>query len=128
MDNGVAFGITMVVGLTAFVALIGYCCWWCYRAWPRIWGSPRTAYENTVYRFGARGFGLLMWLTTAVVERGYNGIRAHEPWQWWTIGFGLRALCSFPMYLWLGYWWGRGMAAFSGLSASRTLREPSNDR
>jgi hypothetical protein len=118
MDNDVAARLTLGVGLTAFVTLIAYFCWWCYRAWPRIWGAPRTAFENTVYRFGARGFGLSMWLLTTVVERGYDGIRAHEPGRWWILQFGLRALCAFPMYLWLGYWWGRGMAAFFGVKDS----------
>lgn len=116
MDSDAAIGITVLgVGAAAALALIGYFWWWCYRAWPRIWSPPRSAYDHIVFRNGVRGFGLMMWLALAVLLPIYHGVRGHEGPTRLVGRLALTAVAAFPMYLWLGYWWGRGMAAAFGV-------------
>jgi hypothetical protein len=108
----------IVIGAIAFLSLVGYCSWWCYREWPRIWGTPRTAYETIVYRSGVCTFGVVMWLATSVASPGYDMVQAHASWQRWLTNVVLRAVISLPFYLWLGYWWGRVLAALFGAKDS----------
>ena len=115
MDGSVAFRLAMG---GVVIAVVGYFWWWCFRHWSRIWDEPRTAYEKIVFRQGARGWGFTMWLAVGVVFPLYDAVRAHHPWQRIVAQVGFEALIGFPMYLWFGYWWGRGMAAFFGVKDS----------
>ena len=115
MDSGVAFLLAL---LAVAVAFFGYCWWWCHREWFRIWRAPQTAYEQIVYRQGARGWGLMMWLAMAIAFPLYDSVRAHHALKGILLYVGFRAILEFPMSLWFGYWWGRAMAAVFGVKDS----------
>ena len=115
MDGSVV--LILAIAAAAF-ALMGYFWWWCYRAWSRIWSAPQNAFENIVFRQGARGWGLMMWLALAILFPLHDALRAHHSMKRIAIQIGIGAVLGFPMYLWFGYWWGRGMAAFFGVKDS----------
>ena len=79
---------------------------------------PRTQYEQLVFRHGARQWGVAMWIVSAVVSPLYDAFVARES----GVHAGARLLVggvlSLPVWLWMGHWFGRGLAAFFGVEDS----------
>ena len=96
----------LLVGqLVAFVALGVW-------SWRRL--SPRAddQYSTIVYRHGVRGWGVTTWAlfsAYALARQADAGLAA-------MLARGLAmAITFFPIFLWCGYAWGRGMAIFFGV-------------
>lgn len=59
-----------------------------------------------------------MWATMGVGSPAYERYRDHGLGAIFSIGTLVGAVVMFPFCLWLGYWWGRVMAASAGARAS----------
>ena len=103
----------------AFLAVFLYSAWWCYRSWPQIWSAPRTTFDILVYRYGVRGWGMAMWIAMSIVLPAYKGFRSGDVGMALGVRMIVGAIVMFPLYLWAGYWWGRGMAFLGGVNDDR---------
>ena len=84
-------------------------CVWTVR---RLWRAPGTPYERIVYRFGVRGFGVGFWILFAIVSALSHRGDEISP----ALTAAIMLFVGFPISLWAGYFWGRGMARFYGLA------------
>ena len=78
----------------------------------RLWRGWVTAYERLVYRLGVRWFGIGSWLLFGIVFPLMQRDATLPP----AASALMTLFVGFPIFLWAGYFWGRGMALFYGLS------------
>ena len=103
--------------LAVVLAIVAGFVWFGTWTWRRLWRPAITSdpYRVLVYRFGVRGFGLFMLVTMTLApqlseaESPLRSTLASPEFWGETI---LYAIIAAPMWLWAGYWWGRGMAWF----------------
>ena len=76
----------------------------------RLWRHGDQPYERLVYRFGVRTLGLGFWAFMTVF------LTIREPISSRSIWFSalIAAFVNLPIGLWVGYFWGHGMARFYG--------------
>ena len=88
--------------------------WVAFSIWTvrRLWRGWVTAYERLVYRFGVRWFGIGSWLSFGIVFPLMQRHATLPP----AASVLIELFVGFPIFLWAGYFWGRGMALFYGLS------------
>jgi len=103
-----------VIGVGAVI----YATWWCVRAWSCIWGTPRSAYATMVYRHGARGWGLAMWII-GLVSLVIGSYQKHDDLRHASVPLLVEGM-MFPVFLWFGHWWGRWMAFVFGIKDSHS--------
>lgn len=116
--SSIAQSLPISAAFLALLAISGYAAWWCYSMWAHIWGPPRTAFERMVYRLGARGWGLLTWTAADIGLPLFRALLDHQSWRHAALRIVVVGVVTFPVYLWLGYWWGRMMAACFGIKKS----------
>lgn len=104
------------VALCAFLASFAF---WGYRSYRRLWRSAATPYETVVYRLGVRQWGVGTGLVFSAVQPAFilRGSTTVAPyWIEYAALFLIYLIIGIPIWLWGGYWWGRTMATFFGLS------------
>ena len=74
-----------------------------YWTWLRVWRPATDQYSRTVYLFGVKGFGLIMFAMTLWDRTGEGSASL-------LLQLYADVLAILPISLWGGYWFGRGMA------------------
>jgi hypothetical protein len=80
-----------------------------------LWRRGRNEWERLVYEIGVRQVGLGGGILTSVVFTAVQ-MGGERDWLEMTMVAAWLIVVMFPLYLWAGYAWGRGMAAFFNVS------------
>jgi hypothetical protein len=104
----------VALGLTGLALALG--AWWGIWTWRRLWRVGDSPAGHMIYGLGVRRCGVLVWSGIPVLGLA-NLLRDRDLTLWEVLVLlGMGWVICLPLGLWVGYWWGRSLAAFWGLS------------
>ena len=108
--GGKDFGV-IVPSVHTLTAILLSGLWLAFIVWTIHWlGSAKAQSDRFVFKFGVKGFGITAWLAaTAIVS--YVSFQ-NRPDRSLLSYVGIYGFALLPISLWLGFAWGRAMAAF----------------
>jgi hypothetical protein len=78
---------------------------------PNLWRRGTTPWGRLVYRYGVRGAGLWGGVFFSILLPNLRAGDEHS-FETSVLHAFVCFLVGLPLWLWMGYWWGRTMAAF----------------